>query len=55
MEPAQLDFMEVLAPKPPSPWELMSKGLQETNEPLAERMEYLREQVQKLNQGKKTM
>lgn len=55
MEPAQLDFLTELVPEPPSPWELMAKGLRETNEPQCERVEYLREQVQKLNQGKKTM
>lgn len=55
MEPAQLDFMEVLAPEPPTPWELLAKGLRETNEPQGERVEYLREQVRNLNQGKKSM
>jgi hypothetical protein len=55
MQPAQLTFLSELVLEPPSPWELMAKGLRETNEPQGERVEYLRQQVRDLNQGKKTM
>jgi hypothetical protein len=55
MEPAQLSFLETLAPespKPPSPWELMAAGLKRDRMGRDDRTEHLEEQVRKLNQRK---
>jgi hypothetical protein len=55
MEPAQLSFLETLAPeppKPPSPMEILAAGPKRDRMGRDDRTEYLEEQVRRMNQGK---